>query len=210
MPPATVATATFLEPGPGSRRRRRLSSRTLPWQHFLRISDNVETKATKAIPSPHTCDCPFSTPLNIRCLALFEEKAHASDIYTRTHTHCSTYTLVSDYQGSVFVEKEHDSPSHEPRLACLTSAWWRQLSALGRWFIHAIHGGQEGGHRHRQWQKDRGEKVKTWFPRNRAFNQTISCSELCLYSLVQAATAEQKHSGDSDKRKLMRQLRYAK
>ena len=57
---------------------------------------------------------PFSTPLNIRCLALFEEKAHTSDIFTRNHTHCSTYTLVSDYQGSVFVEKEHDSPSQEP------------------------------------------------------------------------------------------------
>ena len=84
------------------------------WQHFVRISDKVETKATKAIPSPHTCDCPFSTPLNIRCLALFKEKAHTSDIYTRNHTHCSTYTLVSDYQGSVFVEKEHDSPSQEP------------------------------------------------------------------------------------------------
>ena len=45
---------------------------------------------------------------------LFKEKAHNSDIYTRNHTHCSTYTLVSDYQGSVFVEKEHDSPSQEP------------------------------------------------------------------------------------------------
>ena len=82
------------------------------------------------------------------------------------------------------MKKSTTAPPRSRLLAWLTSAWWRQLSALGRWFIHAIHGGQEGGHRHRQWQKDRGEKVKTWFPRNRAFNQTISCSELCLYSLV--------------------------
>ena len=153
----------------------------------------------------------FSTPLNIRCLALFEEKAHASDIYTRTHTHCSTYTLVSDYQGSVFVEKEHDSPSQEPP-AGLADFGMVASTVCVRPVVHTRDPRWPGGgHRHRQWQKDRGEKVKTWFPRNRAFNQTISCSELCLYSLVQAATAEQKHSGDSDKRKLMtRQLHYAK
>ena len=141
---------------------------------------------------------PFSTPLNIRCLALFKEKAHTSDIYTRNHTHTAQRThWFPTTRDQFLLKKSTTAPPRSRLLAWLTSAWWRQLSALGRWFIHAIHGGQEGGHRHRQWQKDRGEKVKTWFPRNRAFNQTISCSELCLYSLVPGGNCRTKNTAET-------------